>query len=446
LELLRQLIGQDIILWGASLVVRKPGEVHPWHCDMESCVPSGGFVSAWVGLMNAAKESSLSLIPGSHTYGVTIQEAAGRDKVARNERTDDVAHRLARAQRPGAEVVQPVIADGEALLFDGRIWHGTRNASPGTSRAALLLQYARADIPIRVPDFAHMEWPFRYRDVRPPVIAVSGGNAVVPPPTIRERRAIGPSVHAIDPASRCKPGVSFEPTHCFVGRTENVDYLECHHSVLMPDASPHLPHAHLDEEILVVMSGSAELVVPDSSRDAHPRILPAPPGTAIYYPPYQQHTIRNVSREPVRYAMLRWKSTRMSASKRLPMHFVPAAWREADCFRGPVSIRTLFEGPSAFLGKLQAHVTRILPGGSYDAHMDAHDVSIFLIEGEIAVLGKAIVAPAVVFLPAGYLHDMKGAGSKPAKYVVWEFHGTEAEHLAGDIRMPADTPVALDVH
>ena len=80
---------------------------------------------------------------------------------------------------------------------------------------------------------------------------------------------------------------------------------------------------------------------------------------------------------------------------------------KADIFRGPVAMQMLFEGPSAFLGKLHAHVTRILPGEGYAAHRDEHDVSIFLIEGEIAVLGKNIVAPAVVFFPAGHLHDMK---------------------------------------
>src|SRR4030095_9003440 len=86
LRLIRELIGEDIVLWGCSLVVRKPGEIHPWHCDAESCASGGGFVSAWVGLLNTKKESSLCLIPGSHTYGVTIQEAAGRERMARKDR------------------------------------------------------------------------------------------------------------------------------------------------------------------------------------------------------------------------------------------------------------------------------------------------------------------------------------------------------------------------
>ena len=217
-----------------------------------------------------------------------------------------------------------------------------------------------------------------------------------------------------------------------------------HYSILMPGASPHLPHAHLDEEILVVMSGAAELVVADLPRDSKPRILPAPAGSAIYYPPYQHHTIRNVSREPVRYAMLRWRSPGISANKHLPPYLVQADWLQSDRFRGPVAMLTLFEGPSAFLGKLHAHVTRILPGGGYKAHRDAHDVSIFLIEGEIAVLGKTIVAPGLVFIPAGRLHDMKALGTDPAKYVVWEFHRKPHQHVPAGIRVPVQTPGGLD--
>jgi mannose-6-phosphate isomerase-like protein (cupin superfamily) len=447
IRLLRELIGEDIILWGASLVTRKSGEVHPWHCDIESCAPQGGFVSMWIGLLNTQKDSSPTFIPGSHTYGITIQELTARERIARDDRTDDVALRLANSQREGAEIAQLEVADGEAILFDGRVWHGSRNALSDRSRAALLLQYARADISVKIPDFRSLEWPFSYRDdVRPPVIVVSSRNALVRAPRIREPQALRPSVHPIDPNSRCKDGVPFTPMHCFIGRTDNVDYLESHYSILMPGHSPHLPHAHLDEEILVVMSGAAELVVADSSRDENPRILPAPAGSAIYYPPYQHHTIRNVSSEPVRYAMLRWKSPGISADKHLPPHFVPPSWLEADAFRGPVAMHTLFEGQSAFLAKLHAHVTRLLPGAGYKAHRDEHDVSIFLIEGDIEVLGRAIAAPALVFLPAGCLHGMKCLGSKPAKYVVWEFHKTEVPRVRHGAGAAAQVTDAVGLH
>ena len=234
-------------------------------------------------------------------------------------------------------------------MFDGRLWHGTNNEAEGPPRVALLLQYARADIAVKVPDFRILEWPFQYKDEQPPVIAVSGEgdpgrNHLVRPPAMRQPDALRPTAHPIDPTSRCEDGKSFTPVHCFLGRTDNVDYLECHYSILMPGFSPHLPHAHLDEEILVVMSGAAELVVANSPRDDNPKIVAAPAGTAIYYPPYQHHTIRNASSEPVRYAMLRWRSPAISANDApaVPLcagevargrHF-PGTGLDADAVRG----------------------------------------------------------------------------------------------------------------
>jgi uncharacterized RmlC-like cupin family protein len=233
---------------------------------------------------------------------------------------------------------------------------------------------------------------------------------------------IRPTTHLIDPGLRCKDGLAFMPVGCFVGRTEQVDSLECHYSVLMPGNSPHPPHAHLEEEILVVMSGSAELVVQNPVKTGVMERFPAPAGTAIYYPSFQPHTIRNASEAPVIYAMLRWSSEPTGAERRLIPCFVQAEWLKRGDPSRPISMGPLLEGPTAFLGKLHAHTTRIEPGGGYDSHRDSHDVAIFLLTGEIAILGRGIRAPAISFIPAGYPHDMSSVGADPARYLVWEFH------------------------
>ena len=46
---LRLLLGNDILLWGASLIAREPNQIHPWHSDIESSAPGGGSVSVWIG-------------------------------------------------------------------------------------------------------------------------------------------------------------------------------------------------------------------------------------------------------------------------------------------------------------------------------------------------------------------------------------------------------------
>jgi oxalate decarboxylase/phosphoglucose isomerase-like protein (cupin superfamily) len=427
LRIMQALIGDDVILWGASIVMRRPGDIHPWHCDIESAGLSG-FVSAWIGLINIGPQSSLKLVPGSHR-GATLQELAARDGISRGMRTDEAILRLAGSQDGKPEIVRAAPGDGEAILFDGRLWHGSENPG-GTQRLSLLLQYARADIPVRIPDYQDFEWPFRFRDdVRPPVIAISGAadssaNHVVPAPTAIIERDVRPSAYRIDPNLSCRDGVAYESVPCFCGRTGSVEFMECHYTVLMPGHSPHLPHAHVDEEILVVMNGQAELVVPKSNRDETPDIFSASVGSAIYYPSYQAHTIRNVSEAPVSYAMIKWRSMAAPAGTKLNPQFLKASWVENERPRGRVAMTGIYEGATGFLAKLHAHISRIKPGAGYTAHRDDHDVAIFLIRGEIAIMGKKIIAPTIVFLPARSLHDLQSVGPDTAKYLVWEFHRT----------------------
>jgi uncharacterized RmlC-like cupin family protein len=423
LRAIQGLIGEDVVLWGAQFVIRKPNQLHAWHCDMESLSPAGGFVSVWIGLANTTNNTGFKLIRGSHLYGISVQESAARRGIVREGRTDDAVLRLAREHDPAAEILTPNVGDGQALLFDGRLWHGTQNSD--RPRAALLLQYARADRPVRVPEQDQREWPFSFRtDVRPPVLMLTGrpnlaANRLVRPPSLRQEREIAPGAYQIDPDLTCGDGAVFTPTHCFEGRTPNCDYLECHYSVLMPGHSPHAPHQHLHEEILVVMNGEAELMLPDAENLE--RVVRAPAGTGAYYPAYRPHTIRNGSTAPVSYAMLKWKSASVRP-ERLRGQVIDSEWLRAEDSGEAKRLSTLFEGPTGFQGKLHAHTTRIAPGGGYAAHRDEHDVSIFLLEGEITVMGQRIVAPAVVFYPGGHLHDMHVSGETTARYLVWEFH------------------------
>ena len=183
-------LGGDVVLWGILAVWRRPGQVHPWHSDIESCRPEGGFVSVWIGIEHTSRDSSLQVIAGSHRLGRSVQEARAALDIARDDATPEVLLEIARGLDPTAELVVPDMGDGEAIFFDGRLWHGTANRRPDGDRVALLLQFAAADRPIRIPDVTQLDWPFRLLDEpRPPVILVRGSvsdgpnRVVVAPPS-----------------------------------------------------------------------------------------------------------------------------------------------------------------------------------------------------------------------------------------------------------------------
>jgi hypothetical protein len=66
LALLRVLLGEHIVLWGAKVIRREPDQKHPWHTDIESSAADGRFVSVWIGLENTSQASGLHLLSRSH--------------------------------------------------------------------------------------------------------------------------------------------------------------------------------------------------------------------------------------------------------------------------------------------------------------------------------------------------------------------------------------------
>jgi hypothetical protein len=270
LDLLREILGPELVLWGASIIERDPEQVHIWHTDIESSGLSGGFASVWIGLENTSVGSSLQIISGSHRFGKPIQQVMRENGVRRIESTAAMVAKLASKIDPAAELVRPTIRDGEAIAFDGRLWHGSENTS-GRKRVALLLQYAKSDTPIFIPDMSDLEWPFRFTTQRAPAILVSGvGNAaghdlLVAPSACPHNNPVQTFVdrgsdYAQDAVARWRP-YSF-----FHGYTANVEAMESHLSVLSAGHSPHRPHAHVEEELLVVLDGVAEILITDDDR------------------------------------------------------------------------------------------------------------------------------------------------------------------------------------
>jgi quercetin dioxygenase-like cupin family protein len=218
-----------------------------------------------------------------------------------------------------------------------------------------------------------------------------------------------------------KPWVA---THLFKGRTPNLGWIACHHSVLAPGQVPHPPHQHPEEEILVVLEGASELVIPAGPDDPSPRVEPVRAGHLVYYPRDQFHTIRNSSAEPVAYLMLKWRQEGGGPEARtgaLGTAVMEAGPGEAEA--GGRVTRKLEQGATEWLDRLRFHVTTLAPGAGYDAHRDAHDVAVVLLAGRVRANGTTLEGRGIMLFPGGAPHDMRNVGDTDARYLVVEFHG-----------------------
>jgi len=432
INLLNDILGEDIILWGACLIGRRPGTAKPWHCDIESASPQSNFASVWVGLENTERASGMTFIRRSHRFGRTIQEVQSDHGLGRGEPDDEMVLAWAQEFDAESEIVRPDVGDGQAILCDGRIWHGSQNELAQADRTSLLLQYARGDASVYMPDLTRLEWPTRLIvDQRPPVIGVSGyadpeANLVVPAPmpggTTMPITTFAQSLSL--PLER-DPEASHKPHYLFRGPTVTLQHMSCHVSVLEPGRSPHAPMGHINEELLIVLDGEAEIEIASSPDNPDPEKTHFLAGDFVYHPAILPHTLRNVGDEPVTYLMLKWRSEPLEIDDPLGSTLVRLAELPGRDDTKPMSTQAVLSEPTAFLAELHSHVTDLQPGASYPPHGDDYDVAIVLLQGQIETVGEQLTAPAIAYFARDQLHGMENVGDIPARYVVFELHGPE---------------------
>jgi uncharacterized cupin superfamily protein len=439
LALVTPLLGRDVLLWGASLIVRKPGGAHPWHTDIESAAPDAETVSVWIGLDGTGRETALALVARSHRFGVPLQQVAHENGATRDARDDAAVARWARVRDPEATIETPACGDGDAIVFDGRLWHASHNRSGSRTRQALLLQYATPRTPIRIPNPSRLEWPFESYDVpRPPCVVVRGGaetepNRIVPAPVAAQGdlAVLSANVQRLAlPLERDRER-GWKPHPLLRGATPNLPRLAVHVSVLEPGCEPHDPHVHDDEdELLILLDGAATLRRADSIGSVRLVEHAADPGSFAFYPAGLAHTLRASADAPATYVMFKWRGAAEGRAS-LGGVFVTAAGGEAPRRHGDgFETQRCLEGSTRALRRLHVHRSTFAPGAGYAPHADAHDVAMIVLDGAIETLGARVEKHGVAFCSGGHPHGVRNPGATPARYLVLEFHGRPALDLA----------------
>jgi quercetin dioxygenase-like cupin family protein len=87
----------------------------------------------------------------------------------------------------------------------------------------------------------------------------------------------------------------------FKARTATLEELEVHVTTLDPGKSPHPPHRHPNEEMIIVKQGTVEVLVNGEWK----RIGP---GSVSFFASNQLHGLRNVGSEQAIYHVINWKT------------------------------------------------------------------------------------------------------------------------------------------
>jgi quercetin dioxygenase-like cupin family protein len=82
-------------------------------------------------------------------------------------------------------------------------------------------------------------------------------------------------------------------------RTPTLDELEIHISTLKPGQSPHAPHQHQHEELLILKEGTLETFQSGQTRRVGP-------GGIIFQASNEMHNVTNVGPAPATYYVIGW--------------------------------------------------------------------------------------------------------------------------------------------
>jgi XRE family transcriptional regulator, regulator of sulfur utilization len=90
--------------------------------------------------------------------------------------------------------------------------------------------------------------------------------------------------------------------------TATLDELEIHITTLNPGETPHAPHQHPAEELLIVKEGTVESLV-------NGELKRVGPGSIIFQASNQMHSIKNVGTTQATYHVIQWQSPGMLKQK-----------------------------------------------------------------------------------------------------------------------------------
>jgi quercetin dioxygenase-like cupin family protein len=93
----------------------------------------------------------------------------------------------------------------------------------------------------------------------------------------------------------------------FSARTATLEELEVHVTTLDPGKSPHPPHRHPNEEMVIVKQGTLEVLENGEWKRVGP-------GSVIFSASNQLHGLRNVGADQAIYHVINWKTAATPAA------------------------------------------------------------------------------------------------------------------------------------
>jgi (S)-ureidoglycine aminohydrolase len=205
------------------------------------------------------------------------------------------------------------------------------------------------------------------------------------------------------------------------GSTRDFAQFAIHATTLEPGKAPHAPHAHDDEELIIVKDGKLKVSINGQSK-----VLGA--GSVAVAMPGEQHGFENAGQTQVTYYILRYQSRTSVNNDRGKQSGASFMLDWNDISFNPHDkggIRRYFDKPTAMCERFEMHVTTLKEGlKSHDPHTHRAGEVILLLSGsaemQIGDQHLALMPGGLAFLESEVSHALKNVGSEPCVYFAFQ--------------------------
>ena len=139
LDMMEQLVGPDLILWGSVLFYKRAheGPVTPWHRDATAYpIEPLATTSVWIAVTDSTRANGcLRFIPGSHR----TRKAGAHDRT--HKPGDYFAGSLAASEFDESKAVDVELLAGQMVVFDVFTVHGARANNGTQARGGYSLRF-----------------------------------------------------------------------------------------------------------------------------------------------------------------------------------------------------------------------------------------------------------------------------------------------------------------
>jgi hypothetical protein len=151
LDCVQDLIGPDIVCWGAHFFAKPPGDLRrvSWHQDGTYWpFAPARTVTAWLAIDDADEENgAMRVVPGSHRHGVLpFRESAGEERNVLWLTVDQAA--------AAGEPVTLALRAGQFSLHSDLLLHGSEPNPSMRRRCGVAIRYAAAAVRLQQPNGA----------------------------------------------------------------------------------------------------------------------------------------------------------------------------------------------------------------------------------------------------------------------------------------------------